>query len=119
MPYFDTSCQAQYADGYIHDETQHGDVSPYTGKHNILNDILEKRPEADHGRMVRFSVFYKDQRHDIDWTQLPDNARPIRFRHGYITLAADGSEEQGWSGMQVGYQYSDNDGKNVQKVIDL
>jgi hypothetical protein len=115
----DTSVQAEYADGFILDETEHDDISPYTGIHNIFNDILEKRPEAEHGRLVRFSVFYNNQRHDVDFTGLPANARPIRFRHGFVTLDQSGVEVRGWSGIQFGYQYNDANGRNVQEVIDL
>lgn len=115
----DTTCQAEYADGFILDETTHDDISPYTGTHNIFNDILEKRPEAEHGKMVRFSVFYKNGRYDIDWTTLPDNARPIRFRHGFITLDDAGNEDRGWSGMDFGYQYLDENGKNIKEVQEL
>lgn len=132
----DTSVQAEYEDGYIHDETTFNDTSPYiapweerqnengtyewvfTGK-NILNDILEKRPEAVHGKMVRFSVFYKDKQYDIDWTKLPDNARPIRFRHGASYLGVDGVQESEWTGMQIGYQYNDENGKNIQQVEEI
>lgn len=115
----DTSCQAEYSDGYILDETTFNDASPYVGGKNILNDILEKRPEAAHGRMVRFSVFYHDHRYDIDWTQLPDNARPIRFRDGFHHWFADGSELTGWSGCRMGYQFTDDFGRNVQEVREL
>lgn len=115
----DTSCQAMYADGFVLDETEHSDTSPYTGINNIFNDILEKRPEAEHGKLVRFSVFYKDQRHDVDFTTLPENARPIRYRHGFITLDNTGNSERGWSGMQFGYQYNLPDGTNVQEVKEL
>lgn len=115
----DTSVQAEYEDGYIHDETEQGDVSPYTSVHNILNDIIEKRPEAEHGKLVRFSVFYKDQRHDVNWRDLPDNARPIRFRDGFITLDESGNETSGWSGCRFGYQYNDATGKNIKEVMEL
>lgn len=115
----DTSVQAEYEDGYILDETEHGDISPYTGLHNTLNDIMEKRPEAVHGRMVRFSVFYHDMRYDVDWRLLPDNARPIRFRDGFITLATGGEETQGWSGCRFGYQFTDEAGKHQQLVKEL
>lgn len=114
----DTSVEAEYTDGFILSETEHGDVSPFTGVHNILNDILEKRAEAEHGRLVRFSVFYKNKRYDIDWTVLPDNARPIRFRHGFVTLDNTGASERGWSGIEFGYQYTEN-GKNIKEVKEL
>lgn len=114
-----TSVQAQYADGFVLDETEQNDISPYTKINNTFNDILEKRAEAEHGAMVRFSVFYKDARYDVDWTTLPDNARPIRFRHGFITLAADSQTEQGWSGISFGYQYNDENGKNIQEIQEI
>lgn len=115
----DTSCQAEYADGFVLDETEHSDISPYTGVNNILNDILQHRPEAEHGRMVRFSVFYQNRRYDIDWRSLPDNARPIRFRDGWLKSYPDGTSESGWSGMRFGYQYTDENGRNIQEVQEL
>lgn len=115
----DTSCEAEYADGFILSETECGDISPYTGVNNTLNDILEKRPEAEHGKLVRFSVFYKDMRYDVDWTGLPDNARPIRFRDGYLIAHPDGSDERGWSAIRFGYQFTDENGKNVKEVQEV
>lgn len=114
----DTSVQAEYEDGFILDETQNKDVSLFDGTHNTFYDILNKLPEAEHGKMVRFSVFWKDKRYDVNWKDLPDNARPIRFRHGYHHWHPDGTEETGWSGVDFGYQAT-VDGKNVQEVQEL
>lgn len=114
----DTSVRAEYADGFILDETERNDVSAYDGKHNTFYDILNKLPEAEHGKMVRFSVFWKNHRYDVDWGDLPDNARPIRFRHGFHHWFPDGTEETGWSGVDFGYQFTQN-GKNVQEVQEL
>lgn len=132
----DGSCEAEYSDGYIHSETDHNDISPYgpfefiqedeDGKQwvemrdaNILNDILEKRPEAEHGDMVRFSMYYQNNRYDVDWHGLPDNARPVRWKR----------YEQDYNGplagvtrlvkVGFGYQYNDNSGKNIQEVQEL
>jgi len=115
----DTTVEAEYEDGYILSETEHNDESQY-GDGNILRDIIEKRPEADHGKMVRFSCFYKDGQYDIDWTTLPDNARPIRFRDGKLERnLTTGQEEFEWTGCRYGYQYNDETGKNIQEVIEL
>lgn len=118
IPY-DGSIEAEYSDGYIHSETEHDDVSPYTGQHNILNDILEKRPETEHGSLVRFSCFYNNQRFDVDWVGLPTNARPVRFKH----MEADtvGGEITAVRLMRVdfGYQYTNEAGRNVQEVREL
>lgn len=126
---FDTSVQAEYEDGFILDETEQGDISAYiecplvdgvpTG-HNTFSDILNKRPEAEHGKMVRFSVFYKDQRLDFDWTTLPDNARPIRFRDRSSWLDGDGNTGvTDWQGCRAGYQYNDEQGKNHKHIEEL
>ena len=104
MDPLDSSCQAEYADGYIHDETELDDTSQY-GTGNVFSDIVERRPEADHGRMVRFSVFWRGQRYDIDWRDLPENAWPIRQRHGYSHLSQAGEVlGSGWSGVDFGFQ---------------
>ena len=118
MTPLDTSVEAIYEDGYILSETENGDVSPWNPQHNILGSILAKEAENEHGRLVKFSVFYQDQRYDIDFTTLPDNARPIRFRHGYATLDNAGNEERGWSGIEFGYQYTEN-GKNIKEIRSL
>lgn len=116
----DTSCEAEYEDGYVHSETELDDTSAFEDGRNVFYDILERRLEAEHGRMVRFSVFYQGQRYDVDWTTLPDNARPIRFRHGYNTLYIEtGETESGWLGVSFGYQYNDETGKNHKEIIDL
>lgn len=116
----DTSCQAEYADGFVFDETEHDDISPYDPKFNILRAILEKRPEAEHGKMVRFSVFWKDHRYDIDWRDLPDNARPIRFRYNNRSLNTTTGEEKFWqSGIGIGYQYTDENGKNQKEFQEI
>lgn len=125
----DTSVEAEYEDGFILNETEQNDQSAYiemvivdgvpTGP-NTLNDILKKRPEVEHGRMIRFSVFYKNQRHDVDWTTLPDNARPIRFRDRSSWI--DGQGRTGvtdWQACRFGYQYNDEDGRNQQEVMEL
>lgn len=115
----DTSCQAEYEDGYIHDETQLDDVSQFVEGHNIFYDILHGLPEAEHGRMVRFSVFYKDQRHDINWADVPPGSRPIRFRDGMNTRYPDGSMVYGFTAVRFGYQYTDKNNKNQQLIREL
>jgi hypothetical protein len=114
----DTSCRAEYSDGFILDETELSDTNPY-GDGNTLRAILNKSAEEDHGKMVTFSVFYKNTRYDIDWESLPANARPIRFRDGASYLGIDGQESSEWTGMRFGFQYNDKDGKNVQQVEEL
>lgn len=115
----DTSVEALYSDGFVLSETEHNDQSPYKPTCNIFSAILNKDAEEEHGRLVRFSVFYQDQRYDVDFKELPDNARPIRFRHGYATLDNTGNEERGWSGLEFGYQYVDENGKNIKEVKEL
>lgn len=120
MPPLDSSCQAEYADGFVLDETEHHDVSPYDPQFNILRDILDKRPEEEHGKLVRFSVFYKDQRHDVDWRGLPDNARPIRFRGVERDFHGDGSaSDKRITWVRFGYQYTNENGKSTKEVKEL
>lgn len=115
----ETSCQAEYEDGFILDETELDDISAY-GDGNVFRDILERRPETEHGQMVRFSVFWNDRMYSIDWRKLPDNARPIRFRHGFVRTSVDGSlQERGWKGVDFGAQWNDEDGKNQKSVHEL
>ena len=108
--------EAEYESGYVHRETPE-DHSPYVLGKNIFNDILEKRPEPIHGKMVRFSLVTEETTYSVDWTQLPDNARPIRFKQ----MERDNVDGQ-WvgdariTGIDFGYQYNDADGKNIEVV---
>ena len=115
----DGSCEAEYADGYIHNESAHNDTSPYTGTDNILNDILEKRAEAEHGAMVRFSTFYKDARYDVDWIGLPDNARPVRWKRMEADSMGGDIVEVRLVKVGFGYQYTDSNGNNQQEITEL
>lgn len=116
----DSSVEAEYTDGFILGETAQSDVSLYEDGRNTFYDILEKRPEDDHGKMVRFSVYWKNNRYDIDWTNMPDNARPIRFRDGYHSRnMSTGDTETGWSGVRFGFQFNDESGKNHQEIQEL
>lgn len=115
----DTSLEAEYADGFILSETEHADVAQF-GDGNIFSDIINKRPEAEHGPLVRLTCFYLNTRYDIDWAALPDNARPIRFRHGFHTVNLAGETvASGWTGLDFGYQWNEPDGSNRQEVLRL
>lgn len=120
IPY-DTSCEAEYEDGYILSETALDDVNPFTNEGNTFTAILNKLAEPDHGRMVRFSVFWQDHRYDIDWTALPENARPIRFRHGFSSIDSTTGEivASGFSGVDFGLQWNDEAGENKQEIREL
>ena len=125
----DGSIEAEFSDGFILNETELNDVSPHDSKHNILRDILEKWSEPEHGRLVRFSVFWKNARYDVDWTTLPDNARPIRYKKNENSFNEEMQIDGTW--VQVsepiyklvsigfGYQYTDENGQNVQEVKEL
>lgn len=110
------SCRAEYADGYIHDETALHDVGRFK---NVFNDILEGYPEEDHGKMIAFTVFYGDDAYRFDWTILPDNARPIRFKK--MEMDEKGGEIVAirLMGVDIGYQFTDEKGENIQDVMEL
>jgi hypothetical protein len=126
--------EAEYEDGYIHSDRYY-DASPFvrhelvngvaTGP-NKLNDIIERRPEAIHGRLLRVSLLPDDEsgddhRYDIDWTKLPASARPIRFidrERDFNTGTGEVLHER-VTGLRFGYQYNDENGNNVQQILDI
>ena len=123
--------EAEYQDGYIHSELKLRDVSPYTDKANIFSDILNKRPVPEHGKMVRFSLIGAERRFDIDWSEFPEEAKPIRFIHKSLvqdqvtTVNPDGSglswEDVGDPRVVIdsydfGYEYWDENGKKQKAV---
>lgn len=113
----DVYIEAEYEDGYIHREDEQ-DHSPYVAGKNIFSDILEQRPVPIHGRMVRFSLIKGIDQYNVDWLSVPDNARPIRFKHMEAVLRAEKITVE-LVGIDFGYQYTDENGKNQQTVISL
>ncbi len=106
--------EAEYKDGYIHREDEQ-DHSPYVAGKNIFSDILEKRPEPIHGKMVRFALVTPTQTYSVDWTTLPDNARPVRFKHMEADSIGGVITEVRTVGIDFGYQYT-QDGKNYKEI---
>jgi hypothetical protein len=112
----DIYVEAEYDDGYVHREDD-VDASPYVEGRNIFDDILHRRPEDQHGKTVRFSLVVPDGRHDVFFDALPDNARPIRWKHMQTRITVEGESGPIMTGIDFGYQYTDDNGENVQHVI--
>ena len=110
--------EAQYADGYVLREDEH-DHSPYDSMKNIFHAILHQRPVKPHGKMVRFSLVGPDVTHTIDWTTLPDNARPIYLRQMESDLLAGGEGEARCMSHHFGYQYNDPAGHNHKELQEI
>lgn len=118
MTSFDTSIQAIYADGFILSEAELNDTNPY-GEGNTFTAVYNKLPEEEHGKLMVLTVFWKGVQTDLVWPELPEGARPIRFRHGYLIQTGPRAGESGWSGVDFGYQWNDKDGKNHEVVEEL
>src|SRR4051812_18360858 len=87
--------EAEYEDGFIHRETEE-DQSLYEEGRNVFYDILHRLPESEHGALVRFEIISETGGEGavIDWSELPDNARPIYFRNMEKTMFNDGREPE-------------------------
>lgn len=110
--------EAEYESGYIHRETPE-DLSPYVKGMNIFNDIVQRRPESAHGRIVRFSLVGPKTTTNVDFTVLPANARPIYFREMEQDSIGGEIIETRVMKQVVGYQYTDADGKNQKLTQDV
>ncbi len=119
--------EAEYESGYVH-SSEHQDVSPYmpcekvgglsTGP-NIFSDIVHKRPEPFHGRLVRLSLVTPDETYDVDWAKLPDNARPIYLVDREMDTVGGVPVAHRVMRIQFGYQYNDPDGKNHKEIMEI
>lgn len=110
--------EAEYEDGYVHREDEQ-DHSPFVSGKNIFDDILHNRPCSAHGQLIRFSLVTQEQRYDVDWKVLPENARPIRFKHMQATIVGGIMGEPSLASVDFGYQYTNNDGENVQEIVEV
>lgn len=131
--------RAEYEDGFILDEAKQHDQSAFIPMElidgipsgpNTWNDIKERRPEAEHGRMVRFSALNDGTRpgpdglcqdYHIDWRGFPDNAKPIKA----IKLNRRGVMGYGWveepnvERWLFGYEYHNADGSKVKEILEI
>lgn len=114
--------EAEYADGFVLNEDDQHDKSLFEDGRNTFYDILNRRCEAIHGPMVRFSLWVNGRRVDIDWRSVPINAKPIRFKHFEIdrNLATGETSDKRLAGITFGYEYFDQvTGRNVQKIREI
>lgn len=108
--------EAKYEDGYVHSEIKLSDCSQFIAGKNVFNDILEKRPEVIHGKMIELSCYYNKKKHSIDWTRVPSSARPVRFKKMKVKIVNGEIVNVGCIGLEFGYEYNDIYG-NTQKEI--
>ena len=114
----DGSVEAIYEDGFVLDETEQNDIGIYT-EGNTLTDILSKIPEQTHGKMTAFSMYYKDNKYTVDWTTLPSNARPVRWKRMEADQIGGNITEVRLVKVGFGYQFNNEKGENVQEVQEL
>jgi hypothetical protein len=107
--------KATYEDGFVLFEDE-ADQSPYDDGRNIFHAIAHERPCPEHGRLVEFALITPDRSHVVDWTKVPEGARPVRERH--MEMQQVGGVLGTPTVMQIifGYEY-DQDGETVREVI--
>lgn len=101
-PYF----TAEYADGYVLIEDG-SDVSAYVEGANQLSDVCNGRPCAEHGQLVKFCLVTSTHVHAVDWTVVPETARPVRLKRYEFTPGVD--DEPRRVAITFGYEYDDGD----------
>lgn len=108
-----TYLEAHYADGFIHSEKEMNDTSPYARGKNTFYDIYHGLPEDEHGKLTKLVLHHNCEVHTIDWTKLPEGARPIRFKHMERGFGVGGwTEEARIVRVDFGYQWTDKDGNH-------
>ena len=110
--------EAEYADGYIHRQDKQ-DHSPYVSMANIFSDILEQRPVPTHGKQVALRLVGPTNTYSIDWSTLPDNARPIYLRNMSVDTVNGMIETPYCTKYKFGYQYNDKNGKNYKEEQEI
>jgi hypothetical protein len=113
--------EAEYKDGYIHNEAELNDVSPYEPTRNILNDIINQRPVAEHGKMVRFTCIASGKRLDIDWADFPANAKPIYYRkmERKLNVAGEFLGDAYATGHYFGYEFHDQNAVKHKEIREV
>jgi hypothetical protein len=114
--------EAEYSDGYVLSETSTDDVSPYDEGRNVFHAIVNFRPVAEHGSMVRWSLIPDGDheiRLDVDWRDIPPGARPIYWREMRCSLVGRVAGPPEALQHHFGYQYPDKQGRCVKEILDV
>jgi len=114
--------EAQYKDGYILSEKEQNDVSLFVEGKNTFYDILNKLPEVEHGLLVKLKLQLPNDKLEIDWTTVPDNSKPIRYKSYEQDTNVETGQVSPIRLMKIGfgYEYFDKKlNKNVQKVQEI
>jgi hypothetical protein len=109
--------KATYQDGFVLLEDEH-DQSPYDEDRNVFHAIAHSRPCAEHGELVEFALIMADRTHVVDWTSVPEGARPVRERHMQMQQIGDVLGTATVVQITFGYEH-DEDGTVVRDVIEV
>lgn len=119
--------EAEYEDGFVLNEHDLNDISPYDDDRNVFHAIINERAVPEHGRMVRWScdaTEFAGLRYDIDWTinWHLTNPRPIYFRD--MERVADQATGDWIAPAHAtrhvfGFQYNDAEGRNAEVVEEI
>jgi hypothetical protein len=115
-----TFIEAEYEDGFILNQIKNSDTSIFSKKGNTFTDILNFLPIRYHGRMVRFSLYHNNKRHDINWNMTPLGSRPFFMKTmssslGNIYIGSSGIIQN----VEFGYEYMDINGQLIRETIKL
>jgi hypothetical protein len=125
--------EAEFESGYVHVEGPQ-DLSPYAPGRNTFYDLMSGEPtKHGHGRMTRFSIVcdIPDEdgmatRYDVDWTVLPDSAKPIHYMEMQRSITVGGPDGEEFDTGPIcvrrgfGFTYTDPDtGEEVTKVEEI
>ena len=109
--------RATYEDGFVLEDDAH-DASPYDEGANIFHAILNGRPCAEHGNLVEFALISSEQTHVVDWTKVPEGARPVRERHMQMVQVGNALGSPEVIAVTFGYEY-EHDGATVREIIEV
>jgi hypothetical protein len=94
------------------------DQSPYDEGRNIFHAVRESRACAEHGPLVEFALIGLEQTYIVDWTTVPDGARPVRERHMQMTQVGDVLGAAEVVVMTFGYEY-EFAGTTIREVVEV
>lgn len=116
-----TYIEAEYDDGFILNQIKNEDKALFSKPGNTFTDILNFAPVKYHGKMIRFSLYHKGRRHDINWRMTPFGAKPFILK----TMASSiGNPYLGTLGnlqkIEFGYEFLNiNTGQVMKETIIL
>ena len=110
--------EVEFSDGFILNQLKQNDISMFDASRNTFYDIVNKLCEEDHGKMKRLSLYKDNRKYSIDWTTVPNDAKPVCLKTFSMDINGIDANVQKLVNVEFGYEYIDAKTKKIIREVE-